>query len=276
MSVTQPSDLLKDDLALIPASYPSLKQAVILGLLLFWGGWALHLSLFSLMPYLSPFAQDVAYLTDLMLPVSLVAFYLFTQQKKQHITPLSLRIPKGDNLWMLLLIVPALYVQLTFLKHYIRVPFNWSGNGFLRDAGLLYCIVFVIILPAIQEFVFRGVILNGLLRKYPPHIALIAATLMAALPYLYPASILYYLPVSFFLCWLYYRSRSVVFTYISNAMLSLIPLLLNIRQKDNITALGEFGDLNESVPILLTVVIVFWVVIIFFNKNIIESNKTIN
>ncbi|MBS0028624.1 CPBP family glutamic-type intramembrane protease [Chitinophaga sp. 22321] len=272
MSVTPATDLLKDDLTLIPGPYPSMKQTIVLGLVLFLGSLALHLSLLRFAFYLSVPAQNVAYLTDVLLPVSLVAFYLFTRQKAS----LSLNMPKGDNLWMLLLIVPALYVQVAFLKHFIGGPFNWSGSGFITSSVWLYCVVFILFLPAIQEFVFRGIVLDGLLRKNPAHIALVAASVVAALPYLYPASMLTYLPVSFFLSWLYYRSRSLVFTYISNAMLSAIPLLLNIRQKDHITALGKLGDLNESAPVLLGAAIVFWVVIIFFNRNILESNKIIN
>jgi|GEM_PF-3086643 len=274
MSVT--TDLLQDDLTLTRGPYPSMKQTIVLGLVLFLAGLSLHLSFLRFAFYLSIPALRVAYLTNVLLPVSLVAFYLFTRQKKQHIAPLSLNMPKGDNLWMLLLIVPALYVQVVFLKHFIGEPFKWSGSGLITSSGWLYCVVFVLFLPAIQEFVFRGIVLDGLLRKHPTHIALVAASVVAALPYLYPASILAYLPISFFLSWLYYRSRSLIFTYISNAMLSIIPLMLNIRQKDYVMALGKLGDLNESAPVLLGAIMVFWVVIIFFNRNILESNKIIN
>jgi membrane protease YdiL (CAAX protease family) len=278
MSDIRQSDLLKDDLGLGPVPFPSMKQARIVALVLFGSSLALHILFYNLAFNLSPALQYAAYLLNIMFPFFLVAAYFFTQLQKQIIPPLSLTIPRGNNLWMLLLIVPALYVQIAFLNYSVgrRVPFNWSGIGFMMQSRIFYCLVFVILLPALQEFVFRGVILNGLLKRYPANMALGATTMIAAAPYLYPTSIVLYLPVSFFLAWLYYRSRSLIFTYISNAMLSLIPLLLNINEKYNASAFGKFSDLDGSISSFLAAIMVFWVVIIFFNKDILQSNSTIN
>lgn len=277
MSVVQQPDLLKDDFELTVTPYPSMKQAFVFGGALFFASLALFLFFANYASFLLLALVRPAYLLNVMLPVALLALYLYNQQKKRNEPPLSLSIPQGNNLWMLLLMVPALYVIVAILKYFLETsPFDWMGYGYSRRHPLIYCVIFIFLLPALQEYVFRGIILNGLLKRYPVNKALGAITLIAALPYIYPTSILLYLPISLFLGWLYYRSRSLIFTFISNAMLSLISLLLSMGEKDNLNILGELTRVAGFLPVIAMAVIIFGVTIIFFNKDIIDSNKQIN
>lgn len=254
-----------------------MKQAFILGGALFLTGLIIHVLAFLSVDYLSFALVRSLFLLDIMLPVSLLALYFYLQRQKRNEPPLPLGIPKGNNLWMLLVIVPALYVIVSILFYLYDISgFDWTGYKYARQQPLIYCIVFVLLIPALQEFVFRGIMLEALLKRYPVHKALGAVTLIAALPHLYPTSILIYLPVSFFLAWLYYRSRSLIFTFISNAMLSVITLGLSISEKNNVSILGELTQSAGVLPVLATAVILLGVMIIFFNRDIIDSNKKIN
>lgn len=278
MSIPQNSDLLQDIQEVDIPAYPSMKQAWLITLVLFLLSNAVHFSFYYLSGSL-PFELIYAfYLLDVTLPLLLVTGYLAVLRQKTYGPGmgLSLHIPQGNNLWMLLVIVPALYFQLIFLRYFAgELSFTWDGRWHMIHNKIMYCLVFVLLIPAMQEFVFRGVMLNGLLKKYPPTTSVVTASLIAATPYIYPTSILLYLPVAAFLSWLYYRSRSLVFTFLSNALLSLIPLVVNFGRTETVIKPAAIATAPDATVWLAVALLVFWVGIIFFNKDILDSNENL-
>jgi hypothetical protein len=140
MSDIRQHDLLPEDADPGTATCPSIKQARKIALVLFGSSLGLHILFFNIVFKLSPALQQTAYLLNIMFPFLLVAAYFFTLLQKQAIPPPSLTIPRGNNLWMLLLIVPVLYVQIAFLNYSLgrSVPFDWSGTGFIVRSRALY------------------------------------------------------------------------------------------------------------------------------------------
>jgi membrane protease YdiL (CAAX protease family) len=275
MQTSQTSDLLQDILETDIPAYPTMKQAWLITLVLFLMSNVIHFSFYYLGFNIPIQLIYSLYLLDLILPLLTITAYLFYHHQKKHgaEAAISLRIPKGNNLWMLLIIVPALYLQMIFLRYFIgELPFSWDGRWHVIHNKIIYCLVFILLIPAMQEFIFRGIILNGLLKRYPVTTSIVAASIMAVTPYIYPVSMLIYLPVSLFLSWLYYRSRSLVFTFLSNAMLSLIPLLINFGRTETIVKPRDIATIPDSFVWLAVAILAFWVGIIFFNKDIIESN----
>ncbi|MET3874796.1 CPBP family glutamic-type intramembrane protease [Chitinophaga sp. OAE865] len=271
-------DLLQDIQEVDIPTYPSMKQAWLVALVLFLLSNAIHFSFYYLSGYIPFELIYTTYLLDVTLPLLLITSYLVVHRQKAHGPGmgLSLYIPRGNNLWMLLVIVPALYFQLIFLRFFIgELSFTWDGRWHMIHKKIMYCLVFVLLIPAMQEFVFRGVILNGLLKRYPPTTSVVTASLIAVTPYIYPTSMLLYLPVTAFLSWLYYRSRSLVFTFLSNALLGIIPFALNFRRTENTISARAIAEGTDATTWLAVAVLVFWVGIIFFNKDILDSNDNL-
>ncbi|HEY8955728.1 CPBP family intramembrane glutamic endopeptidase, partial [Chitinophaga sp.] len=274
----QNPDLLQDIQEVDIPAYPSMKQAWLITLVLFLLSNAVHFSFYFLSGYVSFELIYAVYLLDVTLPLLLVCGYLVVHRQKTAGPGMGLllRIPKGNNLWMLLLIVPALYFQLIFLRYLAgELPFSWDGRWHMIHNKIMYCLVFILLIPAMQEFIFRGVILNGLLKKYPPTTSVVMASLMAVVPYIYPTSMLLFLPVTAFLSWLYYRSRSLTFTFLSNALLSFIPLAVNFGRAETVIKPAVIATSPDSMTWLAVALLVFWVGIIFFNKDILESNDNL-
>ncbi len=68
---------------------------------------------------------------------------------------------------------------------------------------------FVIAAPVLEELIFRGIMLDGLLKRYRPFTAILVSSLAFGFVHLNPWQFVTGVVIGMFMGWVYYRSRSV-------------------------------------------------------------------
>jgi len=78
-------------------------------------------------------------------------------------------------------------------------------------------IAFVVAAPVLEEIIFRGIILDGLLKKYSPTTAIIASSILFGLIHMNPWQFISAFLGGIFIGWVYYRSRNLSLAIIIHA-----------------------------------------------------------
>ena len=130
-----------------------------------------------------------------------------------------------------------------FFREMIREMVLEMGS----DQGLLMFIALVIAAPILEELIFRGIMLDGLLRIYSPTKAVIVSSLLFGLIHLNPAQFVGGALVGGFMGWVYVHSRSVLATILIHASF-------------NLTAFAEsyFIDVEEAIDMSYAEVLGGW------------------
>lgn len=67
----------------------------------------------------------------------------------------------------------------------------------------------ILIAPVAEEIMFRGIILKGLLTRYPPRYAILFSALLFGLMHGYPLLIWHAIIIGLILGWIYYHTKSI-------------------------------------------------------------------
>ncbi len=86
---------------------------------------------------------------------------------------------------------------------------NESIQKMASQTGFATFVFFVIAAPVLEELIFRGIMLDGLLQRYRPLTAIFVSSLLFGLAHLNPWQFVTGLVLGCFLGWVYYRTRSV-------------------------------------------------------------------
>jgi membrane protease YdiL (CAAX protease family) len=124
----------------------------------------------------------------------------------------KLQLTGHEQVWVyavLPLLVVSLAVVLS-LQRYLHLP-SWNEKTFEKATQLpvVATVTIVLLGPVLEELLFRGVILQGLLRTKRPWVAIGQSALLFAIIHFNPAQSLNALFIGVLFGWLYYRTRSL-------------------------------------------------------------------
>ena len=127
-------------------------------------------------------------------------------------------------------------IELVPMTDFFREMMREMVLEMASDQGLLMFIALVIAAPILEELIFRGIMLDGLLRIYSPTKAVIVSSLLFGLIHLNPAQFVGGALVGGFMGWVYVHTRSVLATILIHASF-------------NLTAFAEsyFIDVEEAI-----------------------------
>jgi membrane protease YdiL (CAAX protease family) len=116
-------------------------------------------------------------------------------------------------------------------------------ENLMGDDNIFMFLAAVIAAPLFEEFIFRGIILNGLLRHYSPTFAILFSSFLFGIAHLNPWQFIIAFLLGSFIGWVYYRTRSllpcIAIHFFANGSSYLSS---NIWDMDaNTTALSLFG-----------------------------------
>jgi len=124
----------------------------------------------------------------------------------------------------------------------------------------------IILAPIMEELLFRGLILEGLLRTYSPEKAIVFSSIIFGVIHFNPAQILSATLMGIFLGWLYYRSKSLapsIIVHFANNFLAFFPMFFTDFDKEaweKITIYSWLGNVWLYILlILVSSIIVFFV-----------------
>jgi len=136
-----------------------------------------------------------------------------------------------------------------FLTSLIPMPESFAQlMSELIDGGPLIFIMVAIMAPLLEEFIFRGVLLDSFLKRSSPATAIIVSAVIFGLAHLNPWQFIVAFNMGLVAGWLYYRTRSILpgiaIHFINNAGVS---LLFN----DSAPAENIIGELGTGLTVIL-------------------------
>ncbi len=123
----------------------------------------------------------------------------------------------------------------------------------------------VIAAPVLEEFIFRGVILDGLLKKHSPYRAIMVSSLLFAIVHLNPWQFVTAFIMGLFIGWVYYRTGSLSMAIIIHGANNLFVTIPAFFMEDD-----AFWDMEPTLAeayggwlILAPVLLLAWILLGF-------------
>ena len=225
-------------------NYPSIAQSWgILGIMI-----ATTVILVPLLWFFGPDPSDMSFgaqvLIATLLGTGIPCWIIYhIRKKKTNISSFNLSIENRRIIPLIVLVAIPLnlgiagpLVELVPMTDFFREMIREMVLEMASDQGLLMFIALVIAAPILEELIFRGIMLDGLLRIYSPTKAIVVSSLLFGLIHLNPAQFVGGALVGGFMGWVYVHTRSVLATILIHASF-------------NLTAFAEsyFIDVEEAI-----------------------------
>ncbi|WP_133273268.1 CPBP family intramembrane glutamic endopeptidase [Hymenobacter radiodurans] len=207
-----------------PAAYPTVKES--------WGalGWFMLLALvlgFLSIPFLrfTTHAQSII-VTVVASDLAKALIIVFLLWKIPAVRRQPIRLLASREIPLVYLLLPLLVfaqMALRTLVVFLHLP-NWMSDSMQKLNAFPGLSFFVICIsaPILEELLFRGLLLPGLLKNYSPRKAIVQSSLLFGIIHLNPAQVVSAFLLGLFLGWLYYRTHSlaacIVVHFLNNAV----------------------------------------------------------
>jgi len=237
-------------------NYPSIAQSLLLSLIV------LAVQLFLVSPLLFgallldpdiSFGAQILIATLLGTGIPCWIVYLI-RKKKTNIGSFNFTIENRRIIPLIVLVAIPLnlgiagpLVELVPMTDFFREMIREMVLEMAGDQGPLMFIALVIAAPILEELIFRGIMLDGLLRIYSPTKAIVVSSLLFGVIHLNPAQFVGGALVGGFMGWVYFHTRSVLATILIHAAF-------------NLTAFTEsyFIDVEEAIDMSYAEVLGGW------------------
>ncbi|MBC9910517.1 CPBP family intramembrane glutamic endopeptidase [Chitinophaga varians] len=240
-----------------PRAYPSLKH--------FWLLFPAILVLFliliiSLGIYegISRGAVDSA--NYLIGPLSIVVYvlitaYAYSQKKKREPAYVpSFRMPPISVMLLLVAIIPALTVSFICISAWFHVDV-WdtlmhSQNSYYPD-NIFVTTICVTLFTFLDHVLNRGILLDGLLKRYRPAVAIVNSVLFTSLLYMVPVAICFYLLFNLLYSWVYYYTRSLLPCLWASFVLIIFSYLIDNHHWQKLLDAGDMIATSIALVVLV-------------------------
>ena len=236
----------------VPPAYPTLSES--------WGvlGWFLLISvvvglpLYGLVHWLLPL-QSSLYKLGAGAALSVVVQVVLLGWLRWRVSAArwpSLHWNLRGPSWKLYALLPVLVLtQAVVLAtlHLLPLP-NWTSQTFLSMARYpaLSLTFGCLLAPLLEETLFRGILLRGLLRNYSPAVAIGQSALLFGIFHLNPAQSLFALLLGVMLGWLYYRTQSLAICVVLHALNNLLSFSSMMRGGHSMSEAAQHQYLRSS------------------------------
>ena len=157
------------------------------------------------------------------------------------------------NSWRLILplvfgSIALLYGVVAPISNLIPMPVAMQENlqAAVGATGWPTFVYFVLAAPLLEELIFRGIILDGLLKRYKPFTSIVISSLLFGLVHLNPWQFVTGFVIGCFLGWVYYRSGSVGACILIHMAANFSGYVLRLFFKFNMDADQQGGMLDFS------------------------------
>lgn len=167
----------------------------------------------------------------------------------------------------------------------IPMPEGWEKTFaiLMRQGSFFTFLSIVIVAPILEELIFRGIILDGLLKKYSPIKSIIIASVLFGIVHLNPWQFIAAFSLGIFIGWIYYKTKSVSYAIIIHAANNLGGFLIIsfFSDLDNLstteTLAESYGGTLNLIVVLIGSALLFAISIYYlrkeFEKNELQGNK---
>lgn len=128
------------------------------------------------------------------------------------------------------------------------------------DKGLLMFLALVIAAPVLEELIFRGIILDGLLKIYSPARAIVISSLLFGLIHLNPWQFIGGAVAGGFIGWVYFHTRSVLAAILIHAVFNLTAFVegyfIDVEQAIDMSYSEVLGGMTNYVLLIVGSIVV--------------------
>ena len=189
------------------------------------------------------------------------------RKKKTNISSFNLSIENRRIIPLIVLVAIPLnlgiagpLIELVPMTDFFREMIREMVLEMASDQGLLMFIALVIAAPILEELIFRGIMLDGLLRIYSPTKAVIVSSLLFGLIHLNPAQFVGGALVGGFMGWVYVHTRSVMATILIHAAFNLTAFtesyFIDVEEAIDMSYAEVLGGTTNYVLVVLGSVVV--------------------
>lgn len=152
-----------------------------------------------------------------------------------------------------------------------------------KNKGVFAFIAIVIAAPVLEELIFRGIILDGLLRIYSPFKAILISSMLFGVVHLNPWQFITAFILGMFAGWAYYKTGNLTLSVLIHFVNNLVAVLSNhfagVEASFNEPLPQQYGGLMNFMLIVLAAILIALVSLYFIrsefkkaaeNKNIVE------
>ena len=189
------------------------------------------------------------------------------RKKKTNIDSFNLSIENRRIVPLIVLVAIPLnlgiagpLVELVPMTDFFREMIREMVLEMAGDQGLLMFTALVIAAPILEELIFRGIMLDGLLRIYSPTKAVIVSSLLFGLVHLNPAQFVGGALVGGFMGWVYVHTRSVMATILIHAAFNLTAFtesyFIDVEEAIDMSYAEVLGGTTNYVLVVLGSVVI--------------------
>ena len=135
----------------------------------------------------------------------------------------------------------------------------------------------VVAAPILEELIFRGIILDGLLKKYTPHKSILVSSLLFGLAHLNPWQFVTGFLLGIFSGWIYFNTKSVFPSIIIHATANLNAFIMmhfiNPNASMNETLIEMYGGITNLTIAIIGSVIILIVCFYFINREFVKDDS---
>ncbi len=141
---------------------------------------------------------------------------------------------------------------------------------FGSNNGLFAFIAIVIAAPILEELIFRGIILNGLLKRYSPVKSIVISSILFGVVHLNPWQFVAAFLIGLLSGWVYYKTRklslSILIHFINNLIAFGSAFFTDAETTMNETLTESYGGLTYMILIIGGAIIVSIITVLWLKK----------
>jgi len=195
------------------------------------------------------------------------------RNKKAGYLPINLSLKNKRILPYLVLASIALLIGIINpLSSLIPMPESLKQEflTLASQTGVFTFITLVIAAPILEELIFRGIILDGLLKRYSPTKSILISSLLFGLVHLNPWQFVTGFVLGIFIGWVYNNTKSLTTSIIIHASFNLTAYLLrmslDMEKLINSTLVELYGGIINLITAIIGSLLIVLICVYFLKK----------
>ena len=201
-----------------------------------------------------------------------ILYYLYKKRKRENSsTKFNFKISNYKIIPILVVTVVAIFLLNIFIINLI--PISDSMKEYMRElfeqTGIFTLFGAIILAPIFEELIFRGIVLDGFLKKYSPLKSIIISSILFGLLHLNPWQFVSAFLGGLFIGWIYYKTRSVslaIFIHFINNATGALGSIFDEENYIDVTPIEMFGGIANSILLIIAAVLTIIMSIYYLDK----------
>ena len=143
--------------------------------------------------------------------------------------------------------------------------------GLLGEYSVYKFLTIVVAAPVLEELICRGIILDGLLKKYSPIKSILISSVIFGLAHMNPWQFIGAFSLGIFIGWIYYKTKSISFAIIIHAANNLGAFLISYFSNSDASSMDEtllesYGGILNFISVLIGSIVILVISIYFIRR----------